>query len=194
MSELSQGLNKSYMNTTLPDRSLFIKSRLDLIVHEILAVGKDKIAMIILFGSYARGDWTQDIYQREHVTYSYQSDLDLMLVLKKGKYAGYQETNLQYKIEDRLEKKLAIDIMKDPSVTLVLEQITRVNEQLDKGQYFFSDVIKEGVLLYDTGEFTLSAIKKLPWEERRKIAKEDYQSWYTRASWFLDISRNLMIY
>ncbi len=68
MSELNQGLNRTTMKTTLPDRSLFIKSRLHLIVHEILTVGKDKIAMIILFGSYARGDWVKDIYTGGHIT------------------------------------------------------------------------------------------------------------------------------
>ena len=121
MSELHQGLNRTTMKTTLPARSLFIKSKLDFIVHEILAVGKDKIAMIILFGSYARGDWVKDIYTEGHITYSYQSDLDIMLVLKKANYGGYKATNLQYKIEERLEKKLNVDIKKDPSVTLVLE-------------------------------------------------------------------------
>jgi predicted nucleotidyltransferase len=44
------------MKTTLPSRSMIIQEKLDKIVKEILAVGKDKIAMIILFGSYARGD------------------------------------------------------------------------------------------------------------------------------------------
>ncbi|MDR0329989.1 MAG: nucleotidyltransferase [Rickettsia sp.] len=42
------------MKTTLPERSLVIKERLETIVQEILAAGKSKIAMIILFGSYAR--------------------------------------------------------------------------------------------------------------------------------------------
>ncbi|WP_341751234.1 MULTISPECIES: hypothetical protein [unclassified Candidatus Tisiphia] len=44
------------MKTVLPERSLIIQERLDNIVKEILAVSKHKIAMIILFGSYARGD------------------------------------------------------------------------------------------------------------------------------------------
>jgi len=77
------------MKTILPSHSLVIKERLDNIVKEILAMAESKIAMIILFGSYARGDWVQDEYTRGHITYSYQSDLDLMLVLKKGKYTGY---------------------------------------------------------------------------------------------------------
>ncbi|WP_375331161.1 hypothetical protein [Candidatus Tisiphia endosymbiont of Oplodontha viridula] len=63
------------MKTVLPERSLIIQERLDNIVKEILAVSKHKIAMIILFGSYARGDWVQDEYKKGHITYSYQSDL-----------------------------------------------------------------------------------------------------------------------
>ena len=116
-----------------------------------------------------------------------------MVVLKKGKYVGYQARNLQYKIEDRLDKKLAIDIMKEPSVTLVLEPITRINEQLDKGQYFFSDVIKEGVLLYDTGEFALSPVREeIPWKERKAIAQEEYEDWFESGAEFL-IAVNMLL-
>ncbi|MFP3017908.1 MAG: hypothetical protein ACEY3E_03190 [Candidatus Tisiphia sp.] len=37
------------MKTTLPERSLVIKERLETIIQEILAAGKSKIAMIVLF-------------------------------------------------------------------------------------------------------------------------------------------------
>ena len=42
-----------------------------------MAVGEGKIDKIILFGSYARGDWVKDMYVEDHITYSYESDLDL---------------------------------------------------------------------------------------------------------------------
>ena len=72
------------MKTLLPERSLAIRPLLDRITSEILIAGRDTIAMIILFGSYARGDWVSDVYTDGHITYSYQSDLDIMVVLKKG--------------------------------------------------------------------------------------------------------------
>jgi predicted nucleotidyltransferase len=75
------------MKTKLPKRSLVIQERLDNITKEALVATKDKICMIILFGSYARGDWVYDQYVKEHVTYTYQSDIDI-LVLVKGKYGG----------------------------------------------------------------------------------------------------------
>ncbi|BFD46390.1 MAG: HEPN domain-containing protein [Rickettsia endosymbiont of Sergentomyia squamirostris] len=171
------------MKTTLPSRSMIIQKKLDEIVKEILAVGKDKIAMIILFGSYARGDWVQDEYKKGHITYSYQSDLDLMLVMKKGKHAGLAGLSIEDKIEKRLEKKS----LRSPFelwVTLVLESIKTVNSQLEKGHYFFSDIKKEGILLYDSGEFQLAEAKNLPWGERRQIAKEDYEYWFARGAGF----------
>ena len=50
------------MKTTLPPRSLIVQPRLTRVTEEILATAKDKIAMIILFGSYAKGTWVQDWY------------------------------------------------------------------------------------------------------------------------------------
>ena len=166
------------MKTTLSERSLVIKVRLDNIIKEILASAKDKIAMIILFGSYARGDWVQ--------TYNYQSDLDI-LVLVKGRYGGGSvRVRTEDGIERRLERKgLRGLTLKEPSVTIVLEPITAVNKYLEQGHYFFSDIKKEGILLYDNGECQLSEAKDLPWEERREIAEKDYKRWFKRGSGFL---------
>lgn len=176
------------MKTTLPTRSLVIKERLDAIVKEILAAAKDKIAMIILFGSYARGDWVQQEYMEGHITYIYQSDLDILLVLRNMKFAGYRAIRLKHQIENRLKRKsltLTKIIARQPSVTLILEPINNVNEMLRKGQYFFTDVKKEGILLYDSGEFQIAEAKELPWEERRKTAEEDYEYWFARGKRFL---------
>ena len=87
------------MKVTLPERSLVIKPLLDRVTSEILIAGKDTIAMIILFGSYARGDWVSDEYTKGHITYSYQSDLDIMVVLKKGKHIAYAEPRIEKRLE-----------------------------------------------------------------------------------------------
>jgi HEPN domain-containing protein len=67
---------------------------------------------------------------------------------------------------------------------LILESINTVNKQLEKGHYFFSDIKKEGILLYDSGEFQLAEARILPWEERRELAKEDYTYWFKRGKGF----------
>ena len=176
------------MKTTLPERSLVIKDKLDAIVREILAVAEQKITMIILFGSYARGDWVQEKYMRGHITYTYVSDLDLMLVLKKGKYGGHRAIELQYTIWKRLESKgltlTGLIGKMEPSVTLVIEPISNVNKKLEQGHYFFTDIKKEGIILYDSNEFKLSEARALPWEERKEIAQKDYNHWFSRGKEF----------
>jgi len=170
------------MKTFLPERSLVIKPLLDQITSEILIAGKDTIAMIILFGSYARGDWVSDEYTEGHITYSYQSDLDIMVVFKKGKHIAYAEP----RIEKRLEKELVLNLLsKKPWITLIFESIDYVNRKLEKGRYFYSDIKKEGVLLYDSGEFSLSEAKVLSHAQRREIVKEDFEQWFESGTEFL---------
>jgi HEPN domain-containing protein len=67
----------------------------------------------------------------------------------------------------------------------VVEPIKYLNQQLEKSQYFFSDIKKEGILLYDSGEFTLAEPKDLNLEERKQIAKDDFDVWFGSGTEFL---------
>jgi HEPN domain-containing protein/predicted nucleotidyltransferase len=170
------------MKSELPARTLTIKDRISLIVEEILYVTDHKLAQIILFGSYARGTWVNDTYIEGHTTYSYQSDLDLLLILKKGKSSRLQVLKIEERIEKQLKKKQLED---NPWVTLIIEPIGTVNKQLEKGQYFFSDIKKEGILLYDSGDYQLSDAKELDTIERKKIAQDDHDYWFKNGDSFL---------
>jgi uncharacterized protein len=164
------------MKTSLPENSLVIKDRLDAIVQEILAVARDQISMIILFGSYVEG----------HITYSYESDLDILVVTKSPKYRGPKGASFESDLTKRLERKgLRGKSFGAPWVTFVVEPIKYLNQQLEKSQYFFSDIKKEGILLYDSGEFTLAEPKDLNLEERKQIAKDDFDVWFGSGTEFL---------
>jgi len=181
------------MKTTLPKNSLIIKERLDVIVQEILAVAKDQVAMIILFGSYAKGTWVRDWYVEGHITYSYESDLDILVVTKSPKYRGLKGASFESDLTKRLERKgLRGKTFGAPWVTFVVEPIKYLNQQLEKSQYFFSDIKKEGILLYDSGEFTLAEPKDLNSEERRQIAKDDFDQWFPRAIGFIKATNYML--
>jgi predicted nucleotidyltransferase len=181
------------MKRTLPKRSLVIKERLDEITKEILASSRDKIVMIILFGSYARGDWVHDEYREGNVIYVYQSDLDIMVIVKR-KFTNIARIRMENEIENRLKKKKLLGaryvIEEQPSVSLVIESIEDVNKHLGDNRYFFADVKKEGVLLYDSGEHQLAEPKDLPWNERQVIAKQEFDIWFKDVSFF-SIRRSL---
>ena len=155
------------MKTVLPERSLKIRARLNFIVQQILELAQDKIAMIILYGSFARGDWVRDLPN------GYHSDTDILIILKKGKYKGHATLRLKDNIYTRLKKTGVIKdqiIPYESEISIILESIEEINRQLEKGRYFYTDIKKEGILLYDSGEYTLSEAKVLPWSEMKEIA------------------------
>ncbi len=180
------------MKTELPKNSIGIKDRLERIVQEILLEGKKRIVKIILFGSYARGTWVRDSYVENHRTYSYQSDLDIMVITKNPEHYAVHDHQghwLKKDIEERIERAgLGHRPFLYPSVTLVIETISHVNKELGKKQYFYSDIKKEGILLYDSGECQLAEARELNWEEQKEIAKDDFEHWFPEGLGFMDAS------
>ncbi|MCF8229229.1 MAG: nucleotidyltransferase domain-containing protein [Bacteroidales bacterium] len=43
------------------------------------------VEMVILFGSYAHGNWVEDKYTEDGITYEYKSDYDLWVVVENEK-------------------------------------------------------------------------------------------------------------
>jgi len=43
-----------------------------------------------------------------------------------------------------------------PSASVIVEGIERLNNALDRGDYFYVDIQKEGVLLFDSGRHALA--------------------------------------
>jgi predicted nucleotidyltransferase/HEPN domain-containing protein len=131
--------------------------------------------MIILFGSYARGDWVED-YQEK---YEYVSDFDILIVTKDRHTAKHGKKSRE------LEKEL----MSNEDITrtsIIYHSIGFVNDKIETNSYFFADILKEGILLFDSENFKLSEPKSMNPEERQKKAKGHFENWFTSASHFLE--------
>jgi HEPN domain-containing protein/predicted nucleotidyltransferase len=176
------------MQTSLPIKSRQHQRIIDDICQSILSKHQDKIAFIILFGSFARGDWVYDTYMEDHITYEYASDYDFLILTKKAKQgSGYQAIRLENAIGKSLNRFKRS--YKSHTPTIIIESLTRMNQALEKGQYFFSDIKKEGILLYDSGEFELAEPRQLTKAEISQIAKDDYEHWFNRGCGFLKNTR-----
>jgi HEPN domain-containing protein len=70
--------------------------------------------------------------------------------------------------------------------------IRQFNRALENGEYFYVDVIKEGLLLFDAGTTKLSKPKNLTKEQRLAKAREDHEYWTERAEKFLKYHRTAM--
>jgi HEPN domain-containing protein/predicted nucleotidyltransferase len=135
------------------------------------------VQMLILFGSYARGNWVEDTYKQGHITYEYKSDYDILVITETKRQAN--DDGLQRKLNDKL-KGSATD------VNLIYHSINQVNTNLESGWYFFSDIKKEGIVLYDSKKYKLSKIKKLSAKQRAELAKTDFNMWFKKAKEFYD--------
>lgn len=173
------------MNLNLPAKSQEHETRIKEISEIIVNAAKDKIAFVILFGSFARGSWVRDRYVESGITYEYASDYDFLVITKTTKQGSNGSAfDLERKIKKEIKEVGYLDSIHKTHI--IIEPIDRVNDELEKSQYFFSDIKKEGILLYSSGEFELSKPKELNADERRKIASEDYKHWMTKAEEFLE--------
>ena len=146
-------------------------------IADIVRAEGEGVEMIILFGSHARGDWVEkDTYVEGYATYEYVSDFDVLLVV------GSEKLERNHGVWNRIEKMIADDPSITTPVSFIVDTISFVNEQLAEGQYFYTDIKKEGVMLYDSGKFTLTEHKQLSADEERALKEEDYAMWTQKAT------------
>jgi HEPN domain-containing protein/predicted nucleotidyltransferase len=131
--------------------------------------------MLILFGSYARGNWVEDVYKQGHITYEYKSDYDVLVITEKKKQADDQDAQ---KAVDETLASLATD------VNVIYHSIGQFNANIKDGWYFFSDIVKEGIVLYDSGKLKLAKITRLSEKKRAELAKTDFNMWFKSAKEF----------
>ena len=147
-------------------------------VKEIILDECPTVLMIILFGSHARGDWVEDRHiGADGILYEYMSDFDILVIVPSHQLVT--SSSIWHRAESRIHRS--------PIRTwtnLIVESIETVNKALGHGHYFFSDLKKEGILLYDSGEAKLARQRKLNPKERRGQAKAHFKEWYTSAEGF----------
>jgi uncharacterized protein len=141
--------------------------------------------MVILFGSYARGDWVEDVYQEGHITYEYSSDYDILVVPETFKVADSNH------LWARVERKIRRPGISQTWSTLIVHPIDELNRKIDKGNYFFTDIKKEGIFLFNSGNYRLARIRKRDPRERLGQARSDFEHWLKKAHvFFADYDHN----
>ena len=129
------------------------------------------VEMIILFGSYARGDWVDDVAS------GYFSDFDIMVVV--GSASAANDDELWSRINARIRA-----LAGNTPVTLLVHELCQLNHEIKSGQYFYTDVVNEGVVLYNKNDIKLARPKTLTAEERYELALGNFEHWFQSASEF----------
>lgn len=139
-----------------------------------------KILKVILFGSYARGDWVEDPVG------GYFSDYDILVVVNHEELADPVEYWTQ--AEDHLMRAQTISKKIKTPVNPIYHSLTDVNAQLKKGRPFFVDIIRDGIALYEAPDNPFKQPIKLPPEEAREEAQKSFDKWFPSAAEFLTLA------
>ncbi|PZU75379.1 MAG: DNA-binding protein [Brevundimonas sp.] len=108
-----------------------------------------KVLKIILFGSYARSDWVDEPDN------GYLSDFDLLIIVSHTKLTDIAD--YWWEAENR--------ILHDPSVgrivNIIVHDLAEVNRGLGRGEYFWTDIVRDGVMLYELPGHPLAVPKPM---------------------------------
>lgn len=102
--------------------------------------------------------------------YDYISDYDFLVITKSG------EKRSDYEVKEIVEHRMGLNVQ----VSAITHDIDYINGKLSEGQYFFSDIQKEGIMLYDAENIPLAKRHELSINEKRSIMQDDFNN-CTRA-------------
>lgn len=129
-----------------------------------------RILKIVLYGSYARGDWVEDPVG------GYTSDYDILIVVNDERLTD--PVDYWSAADDRLMRELTIAKTLSAPVNFIVHSLTDVNQQLERGRPFFIDIVKQGTALYEADGFAFATPRDLPPEEAKAEAQKHFDYWF----------------
>jgi predicted nucleotidyltransferase/HEPN domain-containing protein len=139
-----------------------------------------QILKIILFGSYARSDWV-DAPQN-----GYQSDFDLLVIVSHEKLT--EIADYWYVAEDKILRDETIP----RTVNLIVHTLQEVNSALASGQYFFTDIARDGIALYALPGHSLATPKPATAKEAYEAARGYFERSSASVDEWLELVRHAM--
>lgn len=136
---------------------------------------KAKLLKIILFGSYARGDWVEDPIGR------YFSDFDFLVVVNHEELTDVAE--FWEKTENRLIRDLSDGKRLRTLATPIYHTLEDVNEKLALGRYFFTDILRDGIVLFEEEGYPFVEPQPLSPEQALQETKDYYEEWFHSATY-----------
>lgn len=139
--------------------------------------------MIILYGSYARGTYVcYDEREEFGIPTSFKSDYDILVINSAWSY-------------DKIENKLASvrniydkrgDHRYRVPVQFIHDSVKKVNEDLKYSRYFYNELKRDGIMLYNSGNNKLARRKPLRFEEIKKQGEGYFGEKFAKFKLFME--------
>lgn len=135
---------------------------------------RGRVLKIILFGSYARGSFVDE----PHTKKGYRSDFDILVIVNNRKLADF--STYWHKAAERLLRTPEIST----PVSLITHSLREVNAELRRGRYFFVDIRRDGLALYELDDEPLAVPGHISAEEAWQMASGYYEDRLPHAKTF----------
>jgi predicted nucleotidyltransferase/HEPN domain-containing protein len=137
-----------------------------------------RILKIILFGSYARGGWVEE----PHTAKGYRSDFDLLIIVSHEKLID-SGTYWSHADERLIRERQVTGALRTP-VNFIVHTLGEVNDALAQGRYFFTDIARDGIAIYQADEDALAQPKPKSPGEALALTREYAEDWLASAQEF----------
>lgn len=142
-----------------------------------------RILKIILYGSYARGGWVDE----PHTAKGYKSDFDLLIIVNHPKLTDRVE--FWASAEERLNRELSVTGNLKTPVNFIVHTLQEVNDGLAHGRYFFIDVARDGIALYQSDDTELPEPKPKTPKQALAMAREYFEEWFPSAQQRFELAK-----
>lgn len=139
-----------------------------------------RIQNIVLFGSYARGDWVDDAAN------GYQSDFDILIIVSHKDLTDVAE--YWYVAEDKIQHDAAIG----RPVNIIVHTLGEVNQGLERGEYFWVDIARDGIALYELPGSALATPKPLTAADAYRMATDYFDRMFSSIDEWMDLADHSM--
>jgi predicted nucleotidyltransferase len=148
--------------------------------NRAVARKQGRILKVVLFGSHARGDWVDDPVG------GYRSDYDLLVVVNDEELTDTAEYWMP--AEEQLQQAYEITHDLTAPAHFIVHSLADVNGQLTRGRPFFTDIVREGIALYETGDHPFARPARLSPQEAYGEAQVNFANWFSSASRRIKVS------
>ncbi|CAN7569225.1 nucleotidyltransferase and HEPN domain-containing protein [Pararhizobium sp. LjRoot255] len=142
---------------------------------------RGRILKIILFGSYARGTFVDE----PHTKKGYRSDFDILVIVNNRKLADF--STYWHKTAERLLRTPEIST----PTSLIIHSLRDVNAELRRGRYFFVDIRRDGLALYELDDEPLAVPGQVSADVAWQMASGYFEDRLPGAMSFLDTAKYL---
>ncbi len=129
-----------------------------------------KVLKIVLFGSYSRDDWVDEPAS------GYLSDFDILVIVSHEnltKVADYWHV-----AEDRIFRDKAVGRI----VNIIVHTMAEVNQALTRGEYFWTEIIRDGVVLYELPGHPFASPQPLTPLDASNMAQAYFDEWFPKVA------------